>query len=566
MCGVAALWGHGDIWRMTESLKHRGPDGEGFFKEGDISLGIKRLAVIDIINGRQPIFNEDGSVVVVFNGEIFNYKEIKTDLISKGHIFSTETDTEVLVHAYEEYGTECLNIFNGMFAFILLDKKKKIFFTARDRMGEKPLYYYKDNERLVIASEIKAIRKEVSAEIEIDDTFFSLESSFPSETIYKGIKSLEPGHFMIYNGSDLKIEKYWDFPEYNPGNQKESYYVEKLRFLLEDSVRIRLRSDVPVGVFLSGGIDSSIIASIANPEKVFSCRYPYGAKYDEIHYAKSVAQNIGAEHIIITPTSEDFATYFKSIISSLDEPVATASPFSAYMLAKKIASTEVKVILSGEGADEIFGGYTRYMLMALSRNEFFNSPYIKNYRELATYFYDNKSNDDLENYFLLTNRNLENGKRLKKYLSDIFSQNRPLIDLLGISDFKLLFPSLINMVDRCTSAFGLESRCPFLDYRILEFGFNLPPELKIKEFTTKYILREAVRGIVPDEVLNRKDKKGLVSPVNIWFENDLKNFVDKNLANLKKSSLNISDKVEISNNRGEFDRTLYSLLSFSQMI
>ncbi|MCK5707884.1 MAG: asparagine synthase (glutamine-hydrolyzing) [Candidatus Aureabacteria bacterium] len=558
MCGIAGIWGNGNIKNMTEILYHRGPDENGYFIHKNIRLGIRRLSVIDLQTGSQPIYNEDKSIVIVYNGEIFNYKELRVELTKLGHIFKTQTDTEVIIHAYEEYGYSCLDKFIGMFAFAIYDKNKKKLFLARDRFGEKPLYFYNKEGNFLFASEIKSILTQVEPEPNITPLFWSLEASFQENTLYKNIYSLLPAHYLIYDGKNVKVKKYWDFPKEPEKYKSKKYYVDKLRWLIEDAVRLRLRSDVPVGVLLSGGLDSSIIACIAKPEKVFSCYYPLGERFEEIEYAKLVAKRIKAEHIIITPTKDEFKENLQKIIWHLDEPISTASPFSEFMLAQAVAKTDVKVILGGQGADELFGGYVRYVLM-LKNMEIAENPFFKNYYPLASYFWSPKIFEDAaRRYFDMTKRSNFGGIELFEFIKGIFNGRKSLIDSMGISDFQITFPSLIAMNDKAAASAGLESRTPFLDHRIAELAYQIPPELKIKGCTTKYILREAVKGLIPEKVRTCMDKKGLVTPVYRWLNNGLSDWKESKSKRLSERNICMKrDKV----NRGEFDRTDYTKLT-----
>ncbi len=558
MCGIAGIWGKkGGISEMTQILTHRGPDDVGYYGGSDIKLGIRRLSVIDLETGHQPIHNEDKTIWIVFNGEIFNYIELRRELQKNGHRFYTKTDTEVIIHAYEEYGIECLQEFIGMFAFAIWDSKKGILFIARDRLGEKPLYYYLKDNLFLFASEIKSILTQIDAEPDLDEDFWVFETAVNGKTLFKDVFELLPASYMIYDGKRLTIKRYWDINPWDGNSQKESYYVEKLRWLIEDAVKLRLRSDVPVGVYLSGGLDSAAIACIAKPDKVFSCRYAYGEKYDEHHYAQLVAGHIGAELFTVQPTPQDFQEEFPKVIWHLDQPIATPSPISEFILART-ASKHVRVILGGQGADEIFGGYVRYVIM-LEEDHLTKVPILKNYIPLMRFFWSEKMFDDPERrYFDMIKRSEPRSNTLVETYKKYFNKGTSLIDKMGLCDLYLTLPSLIAMNDRAAAAYGLENRTPFLDHRIVEFAFQLPQELKIKEYQTKYILRQAMRGIVPDEIVDRQDKKGLAVPIYHWFNNELKDWVCSLRNSLAKREIAPSMS---ENRRGEFDRTDYTCIS-----
>ena len=558
MCGIAGLWGKGDISTATEILYHRGPDASGTATPGPVSLGNRRLKVIDLKTGQQPMTNEDGSITLVFNGMIFNYRELRKELEEK-HRFRTQSDTEVIIHAFEEWGEKCLDRFIGMFAFALWNGKE--LFLARDRMGEKPLYYTlpRGPVRFAFASEIKSLLTLVDAAPELDREYGAFETSVGDRTLFQGILTLPPGCFLRYDGKNVRVRRYWDIPSFDGPYEKEEYYVEKLRWLLEDAVRLRLRSDVPVGVFLSGGLDSSLIACLARPDVVFSCRYPYGPRYDEFEHARTVARHVGARQVVIQPTAEDFKNDYPRILWHLDQPIATASPIGEFSLARA-ASRHVKVVLGGQGADECFGGYVRYLLMT-SEQDLGNREELRHYLPLARFFWNEQMfGDPASRYYQLIRRGGGDNEAGLPTVRDAFSLHTHLVDRMGRADIEISLPSLITMNDRAAAAWGLENRTPFLDHRIVELAFQLPPELKIRDMEQKVILRKVARGLVPDSIIDRKDKKGLIVPIQPWLEKELRGWAGSLLASLKKRPFYRKiPRHGIS--RGEFDRRLYTLLS-----
>ncbi len=551
MCGIAGIWGDGKIQPMIDILTHRGPDEEGKFEKGKVKLGIRRLKVIDLVTGSQPIFNEDKSIVVVFNGEIFNYRELKEDLIKLGHQFSTKSDTEVIVHSYEQWGEKCLSRFNGQFAFCIYDGNK--LFMARDRMGEKPLYYYLKDGRLIFASEIKAILTQLKTEPEIDESFWVFDSPIMGKTIFKDIHEVPQATYLVYDGKKLKRKNYWKIPN-EPVFESEKILIETLRDLLEDAVKIRMHADVPVGLFLSGGLDSAAMACLANPDIVFTCRFNLGDKFDEFHFSKIVAEHIGARQIVVSPTADDMRKRLSNIIWHLDQPISTASSLSEFILAEE-ARKSVKVILGGQGADELFGGYVRYVLMSIEEN-LSKQPELENYHSLAKFFWSKQifENPAKRYYHLIHRATPVLDKPYIKMVQELFDyQKNSLINAMGYSDIYLSLPSLITMNDRASAASGLENRCPFLDHRLVEFAFRLPNGLKIRELKTKYLLRKAMRGIVPDPILDRKDKKGLVVPFQQWLSGPLYLWGKELEASLQRRIV-----VPGKSGRGEFDRGLYT--------
>lgn len=552
MCGIAGIVGAGDINQMLRTIAHRGPDGKGAYVDGEIKLGACCLKITDPAAGNQPFFSEDRSVRVLLNGEIYNYLEIKKGL--KGHRFKTETDTEVIVHAYEEYGIECLNKFNGCFAIAIYDGKH--LFLARDRVGEKPLYYYHKGNRFIFSSEIKALLTQIRAVPNITENFKVFETVLDEETLFKGIFSLLPGSVLTFDGREVKIKKYWQLNSHQGECQPEHKYIDRLRWLIEDAVRLRQGGNVSCGLFLSGGIDSSLIAYLAKPRHVFFCHYASDAHFNELPYARFVAQDIKAKLHLIRPQANDLKKYYKKIVWHLDQPIATASTLSAFLLAKK-ASEYVRVVLNGEGSDELFGGYVRYLLM-LIENKLSKAPELRYYHSLARFFWNEQLfTDPVERYFSLTKRGIPQTTKPFAKIKEIFSRHHRLIDKICAADIEITLPSLLMMGDRACSAFGLENRSPFLDYRIIEFAFSLPEDMKIRDLQTKYILRKAARGIVPDKIINRKYKKGLTTPITRWFSNDLSGWVKILSKRFRQRGINFSS----GEARGQYDRYLYMLIS-----
>ncbi|HDD44025.1 MAG TPA: asparagine synthase (glutamine-hydrolyzing), partial [Candidatus Desulfofervidus auxilii] len=386
MCGIAGIWSknlnsydtEALISKMLISLKHRGPDDEGFYfdTKEPLGLGHKRLSIIDPIGGKQPLSNEDGTIWIVFNGVIYNYLELRAELITKGHKFKTYSDTEVIIHSYEEWGQECLQKFNGMFAFVIWDSKNKLLWGARDRLGIKPLYYFFNGQTFIFASEIKAILASGLIKPEINlcglKDYWTFQFCLGDKTLFKDIYKILPGYqFTIkQNGSNLDFssKEYWDINfDYIDFEHHEEYFSDKLLLLLEDAIKIRLRSDVPLGAHLSGGLDSSsivcIISSLLGNSsiKTFTGRFNEGPAFDESHYAKLVANKLGTDYHEITLTADNFKDTIETIIYYMDEPAAGPGVFPQFFVSK-LASEKVKVVLGGQGGDEIFIGYVRYLI------------------------------------------------------------------------------------------------------------------------------------------------------------------------------------------------------------
>ncbi len=583
MCGICGFdWEDKSlIKRMTDVISHRGPDKEGFFVDDGISLGNRRLSIIDLSKkGTQPIYNEDKSICITYNGEIYNFQEIKLKLEDRGHHFFSNTDTEVVVHAYEEYGPECLQKFNGMFSFALWDNKKKRLFLARDRIGIKPLYYYYNNGKFIFASEIKTILqdKDVERKINRQALYYYLGYEFvPAPmTMFEDIFKLQPGHYLLYEKGKIKITKYWDLKFFSDKKETPEFYREGIVELLNKSVKRRLMSDVPLGVFLSGGLDSSTVVAfmrrnITGPLKTFSIGYK-DKTYSELNYAKRVANYFDTEHKILmidSITSDDI----ERSIWHLDEPMTDLSTIPFYMICKE-ARENVIVALSGEGGDEVFVGYDRfkaskfYNLYRLLPKAFRNhiiaglikklpdQPQKKGIVNIMKRFVEGAALPEdgghmRWQYF----SNPEQDEKLyldsfkKEVVFDPFSPVRESISHCNSAnrlnqeiyiDMRFVMPdSILMKVDKMSMATSLEVRVPFLDHELIEFSARIPSYLKLKGFTTKAIFREAIRDFLPPDIVNR-GKQGYSFPSKNWLREQLKDYMIELLNNssLIKENLN----------------------------
>lgn len=376
------------------------------------------------------------------------------------------------------------------------------------------------------------------------------------ETLFKDIFTIPPASILAFDGNKLSIKKYWEIKSGYPVYPTEEKYIAILRGLLEDAVYLHSKVEVPFGLFLSGGLDSSLIAYIAKPKHVFFCHFEYDGDSSELAYAQLVAKDIGAELHVVKPEANDFKKYYEKIIWHLDQPIATASTISSFLLARE-ASKFVKVILNGEGADELFGGYVRYLLM-LIENRLSKAPELSHYHSLARFFWNKEMFHDLpERYFVLTKRGVAQSAAPFNKIKEIFSRHSQLIDKMCACDMEITLPSLLMMGDRVAAAFGLENRAPFLDHRLVEFAFSLPAEMKIKDTQTKYILRKVAKGIVPAAIIERKDKRGLTTPIAQWFSADLFDWTNSLVERFKKRKIEFKS----GDYRGEYDRYLYTLIS-----
>lgn len=550
------------IKQMTDSLRHRGPDDEGYYQDTQAALGMRRLSIIDLLTGQQPIANETEKVWVVYNGEIYNFRQLRAELEQRGHVFKTNTDTEIIVHAYEEYGEACVRHFNGMFALAVWDAPNRRLFLARDRVGIKPLYYWVNGNKIVFGSELKALVQHPDVPRRVDpaalDLFLSLEYIPAPRTIYAGISKLLPGHTLVFEPGKLKLSQYWDVP-YNPITADEEACTEALAELIQDAVRIRLVSDVPLGAFLSGGIDSSTVVAYmsqfsSEPVQTFSIGFEDDT-YNELPYAEAVARRFETDHHfqVLNPNIADLA---ESLVRHQDEPFADTSIFPTYLVSK-LARDSVKVVLSGDGGDELFAGYDTYLaerlyryygwLPSLLRQQMLPSlanrippqpakkgivnkfkrmveggaldPALQHARWMI--FLDNEEKRLLYQPEL---RATLDGKFTEALLAGYFDQSAR-FDRLAQQQYvdikTYLADDILTKVDRMSMAVSLEARVPLLDYRIVEFAMNLPSHMKLNGARTKVILRRAAQSLVPEMVLE-KPKQGFSIPMKHWLRSSLK--------------------------------------------
>ena len=556
MCGIAGIVhfnntvARDQALRMRDIMSHRGPDDSGIYVWENVCLVHRRLSIIDISGGRQPMCNEDGTIWITFNGEIYNYRELTKDLEEKGHVFRTKSDTEVILHLYEEDGIECVKKFNGMFAFAIWDESRRRLFVARDRLGVKPLYYCLTKEAFLFASEIKAIleSKAIRAECNKERIQEYLLFRFVAgeETLFKKIFNLLPGHVLVLEGNNLKITQYWTL---NGGPLPDRVhldeYVENLSDLLSDSIRLRLRSDVPLGTFCSGGVDSSLVTALAasscNPSLNTFCVGFNEKEFDERSIARLVSRQYHTNHHELVIRNHQFAEALPRVIWFNDEPLNHPNSIPLFLISQ-YARNFVTVILTGEGADELLGGYPRYFipLVALRyRNlpvavrtliiyflQSYNDPRAKKLREalclpmhevaisnssVADKYLVKKvlANDIGENSFCRVFDWEEGGRNKTDLFEDFFER----FFLLELNTYLV---SILNRQDKTTMAAGIESRVPFLDYRLVEFCFSISYRLKLKGSRSKYLLKKLAEKYLPHEVVYRK-KSGFGVPISSWL-------------------------------------------------
>jgi asparagine synthase (glutamine-hydrolysing) len=586
MCGIYGILGlSGEldteefrIFDRTVVLKHRGPDDYGHFVDSHIHLGHRRLSIIDLESGKQPIFNEDRTKCIIFNGEIYNFQEIRRDLEARGHQFNTNSDTETIIHAYEEWDKDCVGKLNGMFCFAIWDIKNRKLFAARDRLGIKPFFYAVYGDVFYFASEMKAILQYSDFPREIDQdalaSFFTLSYIPAPLTIFKHIRKLLPGHTIEIKGGQIKINKYWDINFHPDRSKSEGYFVEGFMGLLEEAVSLRMISDVPLGAFLSGGIDSGIIVALMSrhsslPINTFCIGFGgnIGGYLDEREYAKQVALRYEAIHNeqLVAPSLHGV---IDDIVRSFDEPFADSSAIPSYYLSK-MTREKVTVALSGLGGDELFGGYERYLGFKLSsfynrlpwfvREKFikgivekipertdghYTINHLKRFVRSASLPQDKRylgfssmlSKERKKSLFSDPSAYRKGFSHCEHLILDYFNAGNaedPL-DRVFYCDIKTYLPEdILACTDRMSMRHSLEVRVPFLDHKLVEFCATIPNEMKIRYWDKKHILKKAALDILPKEVVTHR-KQGFVGPMTRWLQTDLKSYVlntlsDKNL-------------------------------------
>jgi asparagine synthase (glutamine-hydrolysing) len=566
MCGIAGYVtarprppSRAILERMADSIAHRGPDESGYYQDAWASLGHRRLSIIDLATGRQPMTNEDGRLQIVYNGEIFNHAELRPELERAGHTYASHCDTEAILHAWEQYGPACVERFRGMFSFALWNTRTRRLFCARDRLGIKPFYYYYDGRLFAFASEIKALLEhpELSARFEESALTEYLTFGYVSgeRTMFSGIRKLMPGHYLTLETGEqpkLEIRQYWDVPaaKAEEGRDDQSW-IRECRQRLEDTIRMRLMSDVPLGMFLSGGLDSSAIAAlmrrmVSGPVKTFSVGYRE-EPYSELGYARQVAQAIGTEHREVVVGMEDFFQVLPRLVWHEDEPIAWPSSVSLYFVSK-LASEDVKVVLTGEGSDELFAGYGRYRHYLW--NERWTRPYglipdpvRRGIRSLvaSSHLLSASMRRKAQHTFVGLKGDLES-----LYLDSFYSafpaaeqaalvsakggpsayanflsywQQRggdPLLSRMLFADQKTYLVELLMKQDQMSMATSIESRVPFLDHPFVEFSTRVPGRLKLRGGQGKYIVKKAVEDLLPREIVYRR-KMGFPTPVRQWL-------------------------------------------------
>ncbi|MGI8731755.1 MAG: asparagine synthase (glutamine-hydrolyzing) [Pyrinomonadaceae bacterium] len=558
--------------RMRDIIRHRGPDDDGLFIDGRVGLGHRRLSIVDVAAGHQPMTNEDGTLHITYNGEIYNHVDFRSALEAKGHVYQTHCDTETILHLYEEYGETCVDYLRGMFAFAIWDQKKRELLIARDRLGVKPLYYtHTDDGSLYFGSEIKTLFEVGAIKPQINFTtlpdYLANHATSGEETLFCGVKRLLPGYTLIWRDGKLEVEKYWDvsFEKTQDDGRSDKDYIAEWGELFRTSVRLRLMADVPLGMFLSGGIDSAAIAAVMRgmvdePIKTFSVAFKE-REANELEYTRLVANAFKTNHHEIVVSPEDFFAALPKLVWHEDEPLAHPSSVALYFVSH-LAAQHVKVVLTGEGSDELLAGYARYRktiynlsigaryhrltpegMKGAIRNQIEGMPAASKVRQKLLRTFLSLPADIESIYFdnfavfpramqaeLLTPEARERIGAIDPYagvratLEETDAES--LLDRLLYADIKTYLHELLMKQDQMSMATSVESRVPFLDHKLVEFTCSLPERLKLRGATTKYILRASMKGVLPESILSRP-KMGFPVPIGTWFRGAYSSVVDK---------------------------------------
>ncbi|MCZ6909418.1 MAG: asparagine synthase (glutamine-hydrolyzing) [Rickettsia endosymbiont of Ixodes persulcatus] len=616
MCGIAGIIDLKEklnlktsIEAMKLAIRHRGPDEQGTFLDESlgVALGHQRLSILDMKGGKQPFISIDGQIILVFNGEIYNYLSLRDELMKENYSFVSNSDTETIIYAYKKWGVGCLSHLRGMFAFALWDKEKKIMFCARDRLGIKPFYFFLNQEKFIFSSEVKSILASGRIESVLDpvglEDYLTFQFCLGEKTLFKEIKKLQPGYFLTIRFKEDKLIKtnnqYWEINYTVQDNLSAPYYIDRLRELLGESIKLHLQSDVPLGAHLSGGLDSSSVVCLSkkqlketNSFKTFTGKFSEIA-LDESRYANIVAKHVGSHHHEISFSDINLAAILPELIYFMDEPAAGPGLIPQYYVSK-YAVDHVKVVLGGQGGDELFIGYARYLIAYLAKclsnaisgrssaNEFSlgaiakNLALLNNYKSTLNSFFEKGLFGEADlNYFHLVNRKqCENEIYMPQYSDNkrsflrfqtIFHQieNNSLLNKMLYFDLKGALPALLQVEDRMSMAVSLESRVPFLDHRIVEFSASIPDSIKFSSGKTKHILRHAVKNILPKQVLNRKDKMGFPVPLSDWFYGKQKSFIHDTLFSKKSTErgiVNINTLKKMFKHKKPITRSIWGAL------
>lgn len=599
MCGISGLFYFDRnrpaeeflVDRMRRVAQHRGPDDVGLYVKDNVGLGFNRLSIIDLSGGHQPMSNEDGSVWIVFNGEIYNFQSLYQDLVNRGHLFRTRSDTETIVHAWEEWGEHCVEKLRGMFAFVIWDERQRVLFGVRDRVGIKPFYYYADQERFAFASEVKSLLQipDIPRDVNADaiGEFLRRRYIIGPNTILRGVRKLEPGHSITVTAKGVQVKRYWDVPLEEPLKITEADAIEQTRTILQEALRMHLVADVPLGAFLSGGLDSSCVVGLmaklgVADIKTFSIGYD--SPESELDYARIVAQHFHTDHHEFHLTPIAFREVLPRIVWYMDEPVGDTASIPLFYLSE-FARRKVTVALSGEGSDELFGGYPIYARML----GFEKANRVPLARAAGSVLSRLAGDTKVRKYADMLGRSLEwryggvgglfsqdQARRLSPSnpftidsVATTYERSTGLDPLARMSylDIKTwLADDLLVKADRMSMAHSLELRVPFLDHQLIEFAARLPQHFKVNGSTTKYLLKKVAEPLLPREIIYR-EKKGFPVPTKSWFRADLAGFARETLLASTGAAREFLSADEIghvlkSHNREDRSDQIFSLLVF----
>src|ERR1700752_22746 len=600
------------LTRMCDVLSYRGPDDSGFFIDCPIGLGHRRLSIVDVAAGHQPMTNEDGSLRITYNGEIYNHADFRSELESKGHVYQTHCDTETILHLYEEYGERCVDFVRGMFAFAIWDQRRKQLFIALDRLGFKPLYYvHTADGSLFFGSEIKTVIEAGAVKPELNfrvlPDYLANHATSGEETLFVGVKRLLPGHRILWRDGELKVEPYWDvsFANQDAERLSDDEYVAQWYELFRESVKLRLMADVPLGMFLSGGIDSSAIAAVMSgmvnePIKTVSVAFNE-REANELEYARIVSNAFKTNHHEVVVSPDDFFAALPKLVWHEDEPLAHPSSVALYFVSL-LASEHVKVVLTGEGSDELLAGYGRYRKTILNlslgakyrrltpsplqnalrsgvqglpssraRQKLLRS-FLNVAPDIESIYFDNFAVFPLATQAdLLSPESLERVGRIDPYegvrrvLGETDAES--FLDRLAYTDIKTYLHELLMKQDQMSMATSIESRVPFLDHKLVEFTCRMPERMKLRGRTTKYVLRESMKGLLPEAILSRS-KMGFPVPIGAWFRGPYSSVIDEYV--LSERALNrgifgpqtVRELVKRHQSGENHDERLWALVNF----
>ena len=583
----------GTLERMRDIIRHRGPDDDGLFVDptGRVGLGHRRLSIVDVAAGHQPMTNEDGTLHITYNGEVYNHADYRQSLEANGHVYRTHCDTETILHLYEDFGEQCVNHLRGMFAFAIWDQRKRELFIARDRLGVKPLYYvHTEDGSLFFGSEIKTLLEAAAVKSELNfavlPDYLANHSTSGTETLFRGVKRLLPGHTLLWNDGRVEVKQFWDvsFSKAPDAGRTDQDYIAEWGELFRTSVRLRLMADVPLGMFLSGGIDSSAICAVMStmvdePIKTFSVAFAE-REANELAYARLVAQEYKTNHHEVVVSPEDFFAALPKLVWHEDEPLAHPSSVALYFVSK-LAAEHVKVVLTGEGSDELLAGYGRYRktILNLALGQRYQQltpvsvrgavrsqieglrPSRMRQRLLRTFL---NVSSDIENIYFDNFAVFSNSTQPQLLTAEAREQIGPLdpyagvravlkqtdatslLDRLLYADIKTYLQELLMKQDQMSMATSVESRVPFLDHKLVEFSCSLPERLKLRGGTTKYILRQSMKNVLPPTILSRP-KMGFPVPIGSWFRGAHRGIIDEYVLSERAQARGIFDGEFVNN-------------------